>query len=356
MTVSDPPTVSVLMPLRNAAPHLDEALASLVSQRFDDLEVVCVDDGSTDETAEIVDRWSARDPRVRLDRQAARGIVPALTRAHALSRGRLLARMDGDDIAAPNRILRQVEWLEVEPTSAGCGCHVRYFPRRDVRAGARRYEGWLNSMRGVDDVAASIFVECPLAHPTFVLRRAAFEEVGGYRDVPWPEDYDLVFRLWAGGHRLGVVPEVLHEWREHPERLSRVDSRYALDAFRACKVHYLLRTLLSEPRPVVVWGAGPVGKGWARALQAEGVRVVAFVDVDPRKIGQTIHGAPVLDGASYPGAGLDELFGAGWGPYDAASARPLHLAAVGQPGARDRIIGLLEGAGSRALEDFVAVA
>lgn len=357
MTGADTPSVSILMPLRNASVYLDEALASLVSQSFGDFEVVCVDDGSTDATAEVVSAWAGRDPRIRLERQAAGGIVPALVRAHRQARGRYLARMDGDDIAAPHRLLRQVELLEAEPSLAGCGCHVRYVPDEAVQGGARRYQAWLNSMDGPDDVAASIFVECPLAHPTFMLRRDAFEGVGGYRDVPWPEDYDLVFRLWAGGHRLGVVPEVLHEWREHPERLSRVDPRYALDAFRACKVHYLLRTLLSEPRPVVVWGAGPVGKGWARALQAEGVHVAAFVDVDPRKVGHTIHGAPVLDGSTYPGAGLDRvLAGTDPGPTAVGRARPLHLAAVGQPGARDRIIGLLEGVGSIVLEDFVAVA
>ena len=347
--MSSLPTVSILLPVRNAGAHLYEAMASLVSQTFDALEVVCVDDGSTDDTPDLLADWADRDGRIRVLRQGPLGIVAALERARSSARGRLLARMDGDDRASPTRIARQVALLESEPDLAGCGCHVRYFPAESVRDGARRYEAWLNALSGPDDIAASIFVECPLAHPTLMLRSDVFDAVGGYRDGPWPEDYDLVLRLWSAGHRLGVVPDVLHEWREHPDRLSRVDPRYSLESFRACKLHFLQRTLLERPRPVVVWGAGPVGKGWSRALRDVGVEVVAFVDVDPRKVGQSIHGAPVFEGSSFPRDALDRLLGPG-----APSA--LHLAAVGQAGARERIVSLLSGAGLGVLEDFVAVA
>ena len=103
-----------------------------------------------------------------------------------------------------------------------------------------------------------LFVECPIPHPSLVVRTAAFERVGGYRDTEWPEDYDLVLRLWQEGYRLGKVPEVLLEWREGDQRLSRTDPRYGEEAFRRCKVHYLGHRLAG--RSVVVWGAGPVGR------------------------------------------------------------------------------------------------
>ncbi|NIR78836.1 MAG: hypothetical protein GWO00_10780 [Gemmatimonadetes bacterium] len=90
---------------------------------------------------------------------------------------------------------------------------------------------------------------------------------------------------------------------------------------------------------MVIWGSGPVGKAMSRALRGAGVPLAAFVDLDPRKIGQEIHGAPVVG----PSEGIR---------YD----RALHLAAVGQKGARGRIVGLLEEAGKRPMEDFVAVA
>ncbi|HBV06621.1 MAG TPA: glycosyl transferase, partial [Gemmatimonadetes bacterium] len=126
-----------------------------------------------------------------------------------------------------------------EPTVAGCGCGVRYFPNSVVRAGARRYENWLNSVRSHEDVARAVWVECPLAHPTFFLRADVVDAVGGYQDHGWPEDYDLILRMHLAGHRLANVPDVLHQWREDTDRLSRTDHRYKPEAFLRGRVHYL---------------------------------------------------------------------------------------------------------------------
>ena len=308
----DPPRVSVLLPVRDGGRWLDDAVDSILGQTLEDLELIVVDDGSTDDTALRLGACAARDPRVRPIPQPPSGIVAALERARAAARGRYLARMDADDVSDPTRLERQLALVEADATLAGCGCGVRYFPRRIVRAGARRYEAWINRAVTPERVEAALFVECPLAHPTFFLRADAVEAVGGYRDRGWPEDYDLVLRLWRAGHRLGNVPEVLHHWRERRDRLSRTHPAYTPEAFLACKVHHLRRSLLADGREAVVWGAGPVGKAFSRALQEAGTGVAAFVDLDPRKIGQEIHGAPVLDTE----AGL-------------RARGPLHLAAVG---------------------------
>ena len=339
MPVPDAPLVSVLFPVRDAASFLDESLASIVAQTLDDFELLVVDDGSSDGTPERLRAWASQDPRIRVLRQEPTGIVAALERGRAHARGAWLARMDADDVADPVRLERQLELVGSDGDLAGCGCRVRYFPRDELRDGALRYEAWINAAVTPEEIEAALFVECPLAHPTFFLRADAVEEVGGYRDDGRPEDYDLVLRLWRGGHRLGKVPEVLHAWRERPDRLSRTHPRYAPASFLACKIHHLRATLLPPERPAILWGAGPVGKTFARALQRAGARVDAFVDLDPRKIGQEIHGAPVVDTE----AGL-------------AMRGPLHLAAVGQPGARRRIVDLLEAADLRVMTDFVAVA
>jgi glycosyltransferase involved in cell wall biosynthesis len=333
------PVVSVLLPVRDDAEYLDQAVASILAQTVRDLEVVAVDDGSTDGSAERLDAWASRDGRVRVLRQAPAGIVAALERARAAASGPYLARMDADDVAHEQRFARQLELLQTDTTLAGCGCGVRYFPDEAVRAGARRYEAWLNRTVAPDAIEAALFVECPLAHPTFFLRAEAVDAVGGYRDAGWPEDYDLVLRLWRAGQRLGKVPDVLHRWRERPDRLSRTSAAYAREAFLSCKVHHLRCSLLTNDRACVVWGSGPIGKAFSKALRAAGTRVAAFVELDPRKLGQTIHGAPVVD----PGQAL-------------GYRGPLHLAAVGQKGARERIRGVLRAGGFREVSDFVAVA
>ncbi len=214
--------------------------------------------------------------------------VPAAEHAS----GDLLARMDADDIAAPARIERQVALLESVPAMAACGTLIQYIPPEAVRNGARRYARWINGVVSHEDIRRDLFVECPLPHPTLVVRRAAYERVGRYQHVSWPEDYDLLLRLAEAGYRLGKVPEQLLAWREGPDRLSRVDERYSDTAFRRCKAYYLTRRI--GDRPIVVWGAGPVGKAFARALLALDRSIAAFVDLDPRKIGQSIHGAPVI--------------------------------------------------------------
>ena len=143
----------------------------------------------------------------------------------------------------------------------------------------------------------------------------------------------------SSGLRFEKLAETLVFWRDGPARLTRNDPRYAPARFMSVKLEALARGPLGSGRPVVIWGAGRIGKAWSRALAGRGHPLAAFVDVDPRKLGGRIHGAPVV-----PVAAAGSLRG------------PLHLAAVGQPGAREGIrdaaarLGLADGI------DLVAVA
>jgi glycosyltransferase involved in cell wall biosynthesis len=324
------PLVSVLMPVRDEAPYLAEALASLSEQTLEDFEVIVVDDGSTDESPEIALEHTRRDARFRVVRQAARGVVAALELARAGARGRYVARMDGDDVALPQRLALQAEALESEGLDA-CGSRIAYFGA--VRDGARRYERWVNSLVTAESAARDVFVECPIPHPALFARREAVS----YRDCGWPEDYDLVLRLWASGARFRNVEEVVVRWREHAGRASRTDGAYSLDAFVRCKVHHLRVAFGCDS--ALVWGAGPVGKSFARELRRQGSDVVAFVEVDPRKIGREIYGIPVVS--------VDEA---------PRFAEAFALGAVAGEEARARIREMVAAQGRRDGVDFVAVA
>lgn len=301
--------------------------------------MVAVDDGSSDGTAGLLEAWRRRDGRVRVLATGGAGLVPALTAAASAARAPLLARMDADDVAEPRRLELQAAFLGDRPDLAACGTGVELFPDRDVGSGYRRYERWLNALRDPETLRRDLFVECPVAHPTLAIRTTVLRGLGGYRDPGWPEDYDLLLRLHAAGLRAANLGRPLLRWRVRRGRLSLDAPAYSPAAFRRCKVHFLVRGGLPEGRALVVWGAGRVGKPLALELARQGRPARAFVDVDPRKVGQVIHGLPVL-----PPEGLARLPGA------------YVLAAVGAPGARQDIRRRLEASGRREVRDFRAVA
>ena len=332
------PRVSVLLPCRDAAPFLHDCIRSLEQQTFEDFEVIAVDDGSADETPYLLEQWSARDRRVQVVRSFGNGLVDALNAAVMRSTGEYVARMDADDRSLPARFALQLAMLEALPEVAAVGTHVRYFPEDVVREGALAYEAWLNSISAPEQLRRDLFVECPIAHPTLMMRRAVLQQLRGYRDEGWPEDYDLILRTVEAGHQIANVPEVLHEWRERPDRLSRMDERYSFDAFRRCKVHFLRRMLLKR-RAVAVWGAGPTGKAFAQELLNQRIEVRCFIDIDPKKIGQKPNGIPVIGNTDL--ATISDCF---------------IVAAVGSAEARQLIRGALSESGRVELADFCAVA
>jgi glycosyltransferase involved in cell wall biosynthesis len=266
----------------------------LFSQTFGDFEILAVDDGSEDETPKWLEESARRDSRLLPIRRRHGGIAEALRGAAREARGPFLARMDADDIAHPERFALQVKFLDEHPGVDVVSSRVRLFPRESLSEGLLRYESWVNSVLTHEEVLRDLFVESPLPHPSVMLRKDALDRVGGYRDAGWAEDYDLWMRMAREGCRFAKLSEVLLEWRDRSDRASRIDMRFSARSFMALKEHYLVETHLANRRRIGIWGAGPIGKGWAVRLQNRGFDVRYFVDLDPRKIGKCIHGATVI--------------------------------------------------------------
>lgn len=288
------PRVSVLLPVRDAAPWLDAALASLSRQRLTDFEVVTVNDGSTDGSGAILDRWTTRDHRFRVIHQGPLGLVPALNRGLEACRAPLVARMDADDISHPHRLELQAERFGQRPEVGVVSCLVRHFPDSAVARGFRLYEAWLNSLTSHDEMVRERFVESPLSHPSVMVRREILTAAGGWRDEGWAEDYDLWLRLFADGVTFSKIERPLFFWREHEERLTRTDGRYSVPSFLRCKAHFLAKGPLTDAEPVILWGAGQTGRRLSKFLREEGMSIDAVVDIDPAKIGGTLRGIEVI--------------------------------------------------------------
>ncbi|GMW02742.1 MAG: hypothetical protein AMXMBFR84_38780 [Candidatus Hydrogenedentota bacterium] len=327
--------VSILMPVWNSESSLETAIKSILDQTYAHWELIAVDDGSTDDTNALLHAASKRDSRIRVIHQPHEGIVAALRHAHSVAQGQFLARMDADDWTHPDRIAQQLNYMTFYPDIALCGTQVESLPGT-IGSGRERYQQWINTLTTPESVAREMFVECPVAHPTFFLRREPFEAVGGYEDIGWAEDYDVVLRLHAAGYALSNVAKPLLRWTNHSNRHSMNHPRYAPAAFRAAKRHYLQQCHLSAGDPFIQWGAGVVGKEWLKEWPQ---RPLTVVDINPRKIGRVIHGAPVIAPDELPPPG---------GPFV--------VVAVGAPGARDEIRSWLSLRGYMERRHYVFVA
>ena len=348
--------VAFLVPVRNAATTLRSSFASLLAQSSPDFRVLAIDDGSDDETPRILEAIAASDPRVEVHRRGPGGnIGAALAHAATLTDAPLLGRFDADDLAHPERLARQLALLDAQPEVDLVATGIRRFVTDEdgeallsgqaieVEAtdGWRRYEAWLDACRTPEEIARGLWIESPLPHPSILMRQETYERAGGYRPTAWPEDYDLWLRMLRTGARFAKLPEPLHYWRDLPDRASRTDAAYRAESFLACRVHHLARVL--GEREIVVWGAGRDGRRAARGLIAEGARVVAFLDIDPRKIGRRAYGRPIFDAEAWLVGGVN-------------ARGPIVLAAVGTAGARELIRARLEQAGWAEGTDFLAIA
>ncbi|MBK9137297.1 MAG: glycosyltransferase [Verrucomicrobia bacterium] len=291
------------MPVRNAVATVGVAVQSIVEQAFTDWELVAVDDGSTDGTDQRLRQLGAGEPRIRVVYRPARGIVAALNEGMALARGRLIARMDADDESHPERLAQQVAALERDPGSGVVGTRVAFGGDPLAQAGYALHVAWLNALVTRREISLNRFVESPFAHPSVMFRRELVERHGGYRDGPFPEDYELWLRWLEAGVEMAKVPATLLTWNDPPGRLSRTDPRYDAEAFHTCKAPYLARWLarhVSARRQILVWGAGRPTRRRAEWLVRHGVEIHGYVDVDPQKIGRQFAGRPVVGPDAVP--------------------------------------------------------
>ncbi|MEE8475587.1 MAG: glycosyltransferase family A protein [Myxococcota bacterium] len=287
------PRVSILLPVFDAASTLPTCLRSIRRQTESNWECIVVDDGSRDESLACARSFALADARFRVVASPHRGLVATLNTGLAECRSPLVARMDADDIMHRERLAVQKHALEADPALAAVGCHVRLFPRRALGEGMRAYERWLTSIDSPERVVREAFVECPIAHPTLVVRRELLASFR-YRDAGWPEDYDLVLRMLEKGCRIRVIRRRLLAWRHGPLRLSQTHPDYSIARFTACKAAFLARGFLAASDRYVLWGYGATGRSLCRALRALGKFPSAIVELHPGRIGEVIQGAPVI--------------------------------------------------------------
>lgn len=291
--------ISVILPVYNAAARLPAALDSLFAQTLADFEIVAVNDGCDDggATRDILADAARRDARLRVVDAPHGGIARALNAGLNVARGEMIARMDADDTCHPRRLERQAAYLAQHPEVGLVSCRVAF---GGDAAGARGYLAhvqWANDVLTPEAIRLGAFRESPLPHPSVMFRAGLVERLGGYAEGDFPEDYELWLRWLEAGVVMAKLPETLLTWHDSPGRLSRTDPRYDPAAFHRTKAGYLARYLsrINPHHPdVIVAGAGRITRGRASHLLEHGVRITAWLDIDPRKVNKIVAGRPVL--------------------------------------------------------------
>jgi glycosyltransferase involved in cell wall biosynthesis len=290
--------LSVVLPFRDASAWLARAARGVLAEP-EVHELVLVDDGSLDGGAGIAAGLASRDARVRLVQGPARGLVAALGAGIEASRGDLVGRMDADDESLPGRFARQLEMLADDPRLGLSATRAEVVSNAPM-PGLEAYVAWQNGLVTPQEHEHALYIESPVCHPSVVIRREVLERIGGYREAGWPEDWDAWHRVHAAGYRMAKVPEVLLRWHHREGRATFGDARCAPEALVRLRASFLAEKIRASGRPFVIWGAGDTGKSLARELSRCGAHLSAWVDLDPRKVGNIVQNARILSPEARP--------------------------------------------------------
>ena len=278
------PRVSVIMGAYNAERYLAQAVESILGQTFADLEFLVIDDGSTDGTRQILDQYAARDPRLTVRTRANRGHERTLNELLGLARAPLVARMDADDVSLPERLEKQVAFLDAHPDHGLVGAQTVQIDERGDPIPDREFGVRLTH----EDIVGVLQEWSPFVHPTVMYRRDVVLGVGGYRPIfRHAEDWDLWLRL-SPATKLANLPDRLMLYRLHGGQLS---TRYLAEQTRSFVLALLSHRAVLAGLPDPLAGSealpadgeldalfGPGAAAWAAG------RIFAEIAHDPEQV------------------------------------------------------------------------
>lgn len=236
------PLISVVMPARNAAATLAESLDSLVQQSFGDFELVLVNDGSSDDTAAIAERYALRLNLRLIHHPSSQGVARSINDGLAASDSEFVARLDADDLAQPQRLQRQLDFLRAQTQVGICGSDMLVFSQEPEQRFVLAHPGANAAIR------TALVQRCAIAHPSVMCRRQIFELAGTYDErFDFAEDYELWCRASLLGVQFANIAEPLTHYRKHAGQVSRQKAQLQYERDMAIKARYIGAWLQGEP-------------------------------------------------------------------------------------------------------------
>lgn len=282
------PLISILTPFKNTSKYLAECLESIISQTYNNWELIIIDDHSSDHSYDIVNEYARKDSRIKLFKNTGKGIIEALQYAFSLSSGEFVTRMDSDDIMPNDKLEHMINNLLKHGKGHVATGLVKYFSDQGISDGYNKYEQWLNKLTKTGSNYSEIYKECVIASPCWMTYRTDFIACDGFNPNLYPEDYDLIFRFYKHGLKCIPCDKLLHYWRDYPIRTSRTHEHYAQNYFLDIKLRYFLELDYNKNKTLTIWGAGFKGKTIAKALVEKEIPFYWICD-NPKKIGKHIY-------------------------------------------------------------------
>ena len=278
------------MAAKDTAPYLHECLDSILAQTYQNWELIAVNDHSSDETADIIQEYAAKDDRICFYNSDAHKLIPTLQVGYAQAKGTLINRMDSDDKMPDYKLEVLVnEWLKYGKGIIIAGGTEHFVDEGVVGDGFLKYEKWLNNVAKSNTHYQEIYQECVIPSHCWIIHKDDFDAAEAFDPVVYPEDYDLCFRFYRLGLKVVGIDKILHFWRDRMNRISRTWEEYKDNRYFDLKLRYFYELDRDKSRPMVLWGAGRNGKDMARLLQTYGDKFHWVCD-NHRKIGKDIYG------------------------------------------------------------------
>jgi glycosyltransferase involved in cell wall biosynthesis len=286
--------ISIIMPVRNGIPFLQECFESIINQTYPNWELHVVNDHSTDETQRVLEQYENLDSRIKQTNNLGIGIIDALITGYNLSNGLYITRMDADDIMPKDKLETLIDLLSNKTSCTVATGHVKYFSTDGIKEGYSSYEKWLNNLCRENNHYQYLYKECVIASPAWMMRRDHFESIGGFNSDTYPEDYDLCFRMYS--HEVNIIssPKIVHRWRDHENRTSRNDINYADNSFLELKLFYFQKIEIPKYQEIILIGAGKKGKSVAKFLIDQDIPF-SWSTNNTKKIGIDIYGKILQD-------------------------------------------------------------
>ncbi len=287
------PLLSILTPVYNSELWLAECVKSAQAQSFDDWEWIFVNDHSTDSTKEMLAGLATKDARIKVFDNPAKGIISALQKALDESQGTYITRMDADDLMPAGRLQILAEALRNAPPKTVVTGKVKYFASTEISKGYLEYENWLNRIATANEFWKNLYRECVVASPNWMMLRKELLEIGGFQNLEYPEDYDLVFRWYQNGFKIKAVTDTTLLWREHERRTSRNSEHYSQPYFFKLKIKRFVESEYQK-LPLVLWGTGTKARLVAKTLDEQGIPFT-WMDLNPTKFPNGIYQHEIRD-------------------------------------------------------------